>query len=711
MSDTSSPKQRIEALRDEIREHDRLYYVVAKPVISDTEYDALMQELESLEAAHPEHFSADSPTQRVGESPVGQLAKVEHRVPMLSIDNTYSLDTLREYGERTQELLKGEQIEWTVEFKIDGVAAAAIYEDGQLVRGVTRGNGKVGDDITHNLRTIADVPLKLSGSPPRLLEVRGEVYMTNGDLASLNERQAANGEEPFANTRNVTAGAIRLLDPQVAAERKLRMFCHGVGYCEGLEADSYAEFLEQLGGFGLPATPWAKVCSSLEEAMAYCEELAERVPELSFEVDGIVLKVNRFDQRERLGNRSKSPRWVVAYKWEKYEAVTKLEDIRVHVGRTGAVTPYACLTPVQLAGTTVSRSTLHNLGEIRRKDLRVGDMVVVEKAGKIIPHIVRVELQERKTELPEYQFPTLCPACQSPLTQDEGAAVIRCVNPACPATLRERTAYFASRGAMDIMGLGEKLVDQLVDAELVQTYADLYRLTLDQLLTLERMGKKSASKLLENIESSKQRGLARVLTGLSIRHVGGRVAEVLAEHFSDIHRLREASVEELAATPDVGQVIAASVHQFLHSEKGWEAVEQLAEEGVAMGALTEPHEGGSAFADLTFVVTGTLATMTRDEAHEHIKRHGGKASSSVSGKTSFLVAGEKAGSKLAKAEKLGVPVLTEAKFLEMVQAADADLPNDVASDGKQPSEAPAPVDKEVPSPEAAKRENGQRHVF
>ena len=671
MSGDSTAKQRMEALRDEIRKHDRLYYVVAKPVISDNEYDALMKELESLEAAHPQWLTSDSPTQRVGETPVDHLAKVEHRVPMLSIDNTYSLDELRDYGEKTQELLAGEPIEWMVEFKIDGVAASAIYENGVLVRGVTRGNGKVGDDITHNLRTVVDIPLKLSGSPPPLLEVRGEVYMTNADLAALNQRQAEKGEEPYANTRNVTAGTIRLLDSKVAAERNLRMFCHGVGYCEGLTAASYSDYLQLLGSYGLPATPWAKACSTLDDALAYCDELANRIHELSFEVDGIVLKVNRFDQREQLGNRTKSPRWVVAYKWEKYEAVTKLEDIRVHVGRTGAVTPYACLTPVQIAGTTVSQSTLHNLGEIRRKDLRVGDMVVVEKAGKIIPHIVRAELQERKTDLPEYEFPTACPACHTPLVQDEGAAVIRCTNASCPATLRERIYYFASRGAMDIMGLGDKLVDQLVDAGYVGTYADLYRLTLEQLLSLERMGNKSATKLLDNINSSKERGLARVLTGLSIRHVGGRVAEVLAEQFGDVDAIRAADLETLAATPDIGEVIAESVHQFFHGSEGWEAIEDLRQEGVSMRTLAPPTTAGEgdAFAGLTFVVTGTLATMSRDEAHERIKQQGGKAGSSVSGKTSFLVAGEKAGSKLAKAEKLGVPVLSEEAFLAKLNEA------------------------------------------
>ncbi|MCA9179416.1 MAG: NAD-dependent DNA ligase LigA [Planctomycetales bacterium] len=688
--DHQAASHRIAELSAEIRHHDRAYYVEAKPVISDTAYDALMRELMELERQYPDLLDPDSPTQRVGELPVDHLPKVEHRVPMLSIDNTYSLEELREFGERTEESLEGEPVEWMVELKIDGVAASAIYEHGRLVRGVTRGDGKVGDDITHNLRTIADLPLRLSGDPPPLLEVRGEVYMTNNDLARLNQRQIEAGQEPYANTRNVAAGTIRLLDPKICAERQLRMFCHGIGYCEGLEVASYSEFLEQLASFGLPATPLAKSCPSLKAAMDYCEQLSGEIGELDFEVDGIVLKVNRFAQREQLGARAKSPRWIVAYKWEKYEAVTRLEDIRVQVGRTGAVTPYACLEPVQLAGTTVSRATLHNANDIRRKDLRVGDMVVVEKAGKIIPRVVRVELQQRKRPLPEYVFPDHCPQCGEPLVQDEGVAVIRCVNLDCPARVRRRLLHFASRGAMDIMGLGDEIVDQLVDAKLALRFGDLYQLTVEQLVELERMGPKSAEKLVEGIAASRDRGLARVLTGLGIDHVGARVAELIAETYPDADAIRSASVEELSAIPGVGDVIAESVHEYFGSQRGWQEVEHLRSGGVSLASKHERPAGG-ALTGMTLVVTGTLPTLSRDEAQLLIKQAGGKAASSVSAKTNYLVAGEKAGSKLAKAEKLGVTVISEEQLLAMVAGGSGEAEPDSDSDSDSPADVAEPA--------------------
>ena len=421
--------RRIEELRTQIRYHDRKYYVESNPEISDLEYDKLLHELKLLEAAHPDLITPDSPTQRIGDEPIPALQSVEHRLPMLSIDNTYSIAELQQYGMRTAKLLGNEPVEWVVELKVDGVAVSLVYEDGLLVRGLTRGNGRVGDDITHNVRTIGDVPLRLEGDlVPPLLEVRGEIYMTNSGLVALNERRREMGEAPFANTRNATAGAIRMLDPRVCAERGLRMFCHGVGYCEGLRADNHMAFLDELRQYGLPPTPHVTALPDFAAAVAHCEQLIERLHELDFEVDGLVLKVNRFDQRERLGTTSKSPRWLIAYKFEKYEAVTRLMEISVQIGKTGTITPVAELEPVELAGTTVSRASLHNADEIARKDVRVGDEVVVEKAGKIIPHIVRVEKHKRQAELPPFRFPTACPECSSQLVKDEGGVYIRCPN-------------------------------------------------------------------------------------------------------------------------------------------------------------------------------------------------------------------------------------------------------------------------------------------
>lgn len=658
---SKDPAQQIEELREQIRYHDKKYYVDAAPEISDLEYDRLVERLKKLEAAHPELITPDSPTQRVGDQPVGELPPVEHRVPMLSIDNTYSLEELRAYGARIARLLPGEKIEWVVELKIDGVAVSLLYERGVLVRGATRGNGRVGDDITHNVRTLSEVPLRLLGSRvPEELEVRGEVYMTNSDLVRLNEEQQRRGEPTFANTRNVTAGTIRLLDPRICAARRLRLFCHSVGFARGLRAKTHMEFLEEIRGYGLPVTPHAELFPDFEGALAHCEQQIEHLHELDFEIDGLVLKVNRFDQRARLGATSKSPRWMIAYKFEKYEATTRLLRISVQVGKSGAITPVAELEPVELAGTTVSRASLHNAEEIARKDVREGDVVVVEKAGKIIPHIVRVERHLRREELPPYRFPRTCPECHTRLVKDEGGVYIRCPNLECPAQIKERLRYYASRNAMDIEGLGDKLVDQLVERGLVRNVADLYRLTSDQLQGLERMGPKSSQNLLEQIERSKSRGLARLLNGLAIRHVGARTAALLAEHFQSMEKLEHASIEELAAVPEVGPVIAQSVYDFLHSDFGRRTIAELHQLGIDM---TAPRRAaGGALAGKTIVVTGTLSHYTRDQIQELIIQHGGHPASSVSRQTDFVVAGEKAGSKLDKARELGVPVLNEQEF-------------------------------------------------
>ncbi len=538
-----------------------------------------------------------------------------------------------------------------------------------LARAATRGNGQVGDDVTHNVRTMRDLPLRLQGDDaPRLLEVRGEVYMTNQELARINQLRQEAGEELYANTRNVSAGAIRLLDPKICATRHLRFAAHGVGYSAGLRSETHIDFLREIEQYGIPATPHAECFPDFETAVAHCEQLIERLHELDFEVDGLVLKVNRFAQRERLGSTSKAPRWVVAYKFEKYEAVTRLLNIHVQVGKTGTITPVAELEPVELAGTTVSRASLHNADEIARKDVRIGDYVVVEKAGKIIPHIVRVELHRREDSVREFHFPTHCPECEAPLVKDEGGVYIRCPNPECPAQLRERLRYFAGRNAMDIEGLGEKLIDQLVRDGRVKSYGDLYRLDLETLSNLERMGEKSSQNLIEQIAVSKERGLARLLNALSIRHVGTRGATLLATRFGTIDRLRAASVEALSDVNEIGPVIAQSVHDYLQSPYGQHTIDDLASLGMKMEATDQAGGTSERLAGKTLVVTGTLVHFKREEIERLITQHGGRAASSVSKKTDYVVAGADAGSKLAKAQKLGVPVLTEEEFRALIEA-------------------------------------------
>jgi len=555
-----------------------------------------------------------------------------------------------------------------MEYKIDGVAASILYEQGSLKQGLTRGNGEVGDAITHNLRTIRDLPLKLADNPPPVLELRGEVYMTNEDLADLNFRQAKAGLEPFKNTRNVTAGTIRLLDSSIAASRKLRFFCHGVGRTEGLSVATHVEFLKLVQKFGIPATPNVRLLDGSAAALAAVAELEESMPDLPFEVDGIVFKVNSLAQRQELGTRSKSPRWLIAYKFERYEAITRLEKIDVQVGKTGTITPVAYLTPINIADTTVSRASLHNAEEIERLDVRVGDYVVVEKAGKIIPKVVRVEKHRRDTELPVFVFPTHCPVCDGDLVKDDGGVYIRCINPACAAQLRQRLIYFASRTGMDIDGLGEKIIDQLVDQKLVKDYSDLYRLTVPQLSeNLKLVKERKATKLIESINDSRERGLSRLLASISIRHVGPRVAKIIAGNFGDIDALQAASEPQIASIHEIGDVIAVSIYRFLHDAHGMELIERLRAVGVKM---TDPKSARAAsdntLAGKLFVVTGTLDRFTRDEIKELIEKLGGRASESLSKKTDYLVAGDKAGSKLEKAKNLNIPVLSEDDFAKLI---------------------------------------------
>jgi DNA ligase (NAD+) len=666
----SAPAQRAEELRSLIRYHSRKYYVDAKPEISDREFDRLLKELEKLEETNPELITPDSPTQRVGGEPIEGFVTVKHRQPMLSIDNTYNADELREFDRRVRKLLTGEPVTYVVELKIDGVAISLTYENGRFTVGATRGDGERGDDVTHNLKTIRGLPLRLDlDKPPALLEARGEVYLTTEQLARINQERLAKDQEPFANPRNSAAGSLKLLDPRLCAQRHLQLFTYALGATDGVDAQTHLESLELLRQCGFPVNPDIEAFTDIDRVIDYCNSWVERRHELPYETDGMVIKVNDFAQRRRLGATSKAPRWVVAYKFEAEQALTKLLRIEAHVGRTGILTPIAYLEPVQLAGTTVSRASLHNADEIARKDIRMGDMVLVEKAGEIIPYVIRSEPGARTGSEKVFRFPASCPACGSPVEREEDGAYYRCTNPACPAQLKEHLHFYAHRNAMDVEGLGSVLADQLVDAGLVRSIPDLYRLTLEQLVELERVGKKSAQNLLDGIAASKQRGLTHLLTGLGIRHVGGHVAELLAQEFGDMDSLMNASAERLAQVEGIGQERAESIHKFFQSTAGRKTIEELRSLGLKLTEDARPtpaQVGGADLTGKTFVVTGTLTHFSREEIEGLIKQLGGKATGSVSKKTDYVIAGEKAGSKLDKAKELGVSILTEDEFKALI---------------------------------------------
>jgi DNA ligase (NAD+) len=660
-------EKEIAQLRKELNRHNRLYYLEAAPEISDREYDRLMARLMELEAEHPELATHESPTRRVGGAPLAEFATVVHSVPMLSIDNTYSYDEIREWDVRVRKALnKDEDVQYVVELKVDGVAVSLRYEDGKFVLGATRGDGERGDDITANLRTVRGIPLTLEGHPPAVLEIRGEVYMPNSELVRLNELRRAEGERPFENPRNSTAGTLKLLDSRICGQRRLRFVSHGLGDSQGIHERSYFKVIDKLKQWGVPVSPQTKRYGSIEEVITHAQNWEHERNTLDFQTDGLVIKVDDLDQRARLGSRSKSPRWTIAFKYEAEQAITKISNIGVQVGKTGKLTPVADLVPVRLAGTTVKRATLHNADEIARKDIRVGDTVVIQKAGEIIPQVVRVEHDSRDGSEVPFVFPTHCPNCGAPVVRDPDEVDFRCSNPpsACTEQLKGRLKYFAHRDAMDIDGLGEKLIEQLVSASLVRSLSDLYRLDVPTLADLDRMGKKSAENLVAAIEGSKHRSLDRFVAGLAIRHVGTRMAEVVAQHYQTLEKLRNASLAELEATPEIGPVVAASIYNFFHDPEH----ERLLDELAAVGVSPQPYKplasagGKLAFAGKTFVLTGTLPTRTRPEAEEIIKKLGGKVSGSVSKMTSYVLAGSEAGSKLEKARKLGVPVIDEAEF-------------------------------------------------
>lgn len=668
---TREVKQEIDHLRREIERHNRAYYVENRQEISDLEFDRLLKRLLQLEADHPEYDIPESPTHKVGGEPIKGFTSVAHRIPMLSIDNVYDESGVREFDQRVRKLLEpGESLEYTIEYKIDGVAIALIYERGKLVQGVTRGDGRTGDDITHNARTLRGVPLQLAGNDwPEVLEVRGEAYIRNSDFSHLRRQQEVAGEQLFANPRNAASGALKLLDPQECSARKIGFFGHGPGAIDGGDFSTHTEFLQQIAKWGIPTTHPVETAVTIEGVLEKSQGMMEELHSLDFEVDGLVVKLNSFEQRDRLGATSKVPRWAIAYKWEKYEATTVVEQIVTQVGKTGALTPVAHLKPVEIAGTTVSRASLHNRDELHRLGVRIGDSVVVEKAGKIIPHVVRVEEHLRTGNERQFHFPHRCPECHAEVIQDEGGVYIRCPNPNCPAQLREALRYFASRSAMDIEGLGIKLIEQLMEHGLLGGIADIYRLKTrtGELVNLERQGEKSIQNLLEGIEASRSRPLWRLLAGLNIRHIGTRTAQILADRFGTLDVLLKQSEASLAEVPEIGPVIARAIVVYFESPFASKLIEDLRELGLNFGEPVKETRSAGKLTGKTIVVTGTLSHYTRQQIELLIHELGGHPATSVSRNTDFVVAGENAGSKLEKARKLGVSVISEKEFSELIR--------------------------------------------
>jgi len=662
-------KRRIEELREQIRYHNYRYYVLDSPEISDAEYDRLFKELQELEAQFPEFVTPDSPTQRVGAQPAEEFGTVPHTVPMLSLDNAMNEEEIREFDKRVKRFLGTEEdIAYVAEPKLDGLGVELVYERGRLVVGSTRGDGFVGEDVTQNIRTIRAVPLVLLGDPPERLEVRGEVIMHLDDFRKLNRRRIEEGEPPFANPRNAAAGSVRQLDPRITASRPLDIFFYGIGQVVGREFETHWEVLEALRNWGLKTNPLNRRCRNIEEAIDYYRKLLEMREELPYEADGVVLKVDRLDLQRRLGEKARSPRWAIAYKFPPRQATTVIKDIVVQVGRTGVLTPVAVMEPVQVGGVEVKRATLHNQDEIDKKDIRIGDTVIVQRAGDVIPEVVAVVKERRTGEERPFKMPDRCPVCGAKVLRLPDEVAHRCTNSACPAQVKERIRHFASKNAMDIEGLGVKLVAQLVDKGLVKDVGDLYSLKKDQLASLERMAEKSAENLLDALERSKKRDPARVLYALGIRHVGEHVARLLIDHFGSIDRLARATIEELTSVPGIGPEVAQSVVYFFSQEENRKVLEKLKRAGLRFEVERKEKVPGP-LAGKKFVFTGALSSMTRSEAEELVRQLGGEASSSVSRKTDYVVVGENPGSKLERARQLGVKVLTEDEFLEMVEMA------------------------------------------
>ncbi len=662
----SKIEKEIQNLRDGIGRHNDLYYQQAAPEISDLEFDQLLEKLKTLEAEHPELITPDSPTQRIGGK-AESLKPFEHRVPLMSLDNSYDLDDLKAFTERCERFADGRKLEYVAELKIDGLSVALHYEKCFLTAGATRGDGERGDDVTPNVKTIKKIPLKLKSDSIEHAEVRGEVFLSRTQFQKINAELEMLGEKMFANPRNCASGTLRMLDSAIVASRRLDMFPYDVlGGTQKMFATHWENFA-WLEANGFHVNPHRALCKGFDELKTFVEKMEPKRDSLDYEIDGVVVKVNSTALQEEFGATTKAPRWAIAYKYPARQSTTKLLDIQVQVGRTGALTPVAYLEPVLLAGTTVARASLHNEDEIKRLDIKLGDTVLIEKSGEIIPQVLGVVTTKRDgTERP-YKFPTKCPECKSPALRPEGEAVRRCSNPDCPAKVKARIGYFASRKAMDIEGLGSVLIDMLVDSRRVKNVADIYTLKVDDIASLERKAEKSAIKLIEQIDASKTRGLQRLLLGIDIRHVGERYAKILARHYRSIDKLTEATIEELDAIHEIGQAVAVSVYEWFRNPLHLELVDRLKAAGVKMEI-----EGGRAtiederFVGKTFVLTGALEGFTRDEASKLIEERGGRVSSSVSKKTDYVVAGSDAGSKLAKAEGLGVTVLNEADFGSML---------------------------------------------
>ena len=656
-------QKEIDSLREKLEQYNYEYYVLDDPSVSDFEYDALMNRLIRLETEYPELKTDDSPTQRVGGQVLEGFGEVEHTVQMQSLADVFSQKELREFDDRTRSALETDQVEYVVEMKIDGLSVSLEYENGRFVRGSTRGNGYVGEDITANLRTINSIPLRLKEELP-YIEVRGEVFMSRDSFVRLNEQRESAGEALFANPRNAAAGSLRQLDSRITAQRRLDIFVFNVQQIQGKNLSCHKESLEYLAELGFKTIPEKQLFYGIDEAYAEIQRIGEMRGELSFDIDGAVVKVNRFAEREALGATTKVPKWAAAYKFPAERQQSKLKDIVLQVGRTGVVTPNAVLEPVRIAGSTVSRATLHNIDNIRDKDIRIGDTVVIQKAGDIIPEVVEVVKEKRNGDERIFEMPKVCPACGEPLYREEGEAAVRCQSSNCPAQQLRSIIHYASKPAMDIDGMGPAVVQQLLEEGLIADCADLYTLKVEDLVGLDRFAEKSARNLIDAIEKSKGQGLDRVLFGLGIRLIGARAAALLAAEFGNIDKMMQADEEAVAAIPDIGEKMAASLIHYFGEEKSQELIHRLKDAGVNFEYKSNVTD--DSLTGKTFVLTGTLPSLKRSEAKEIIENHGGKVSGSVSKKTDFVVAGEEAGSKLDKANELGIAVITEQELLGMI---------------------------------------------
>ncbi len=669
MGTRKSPEARVRELQELICYHDQRYYIDADPEITDAEYDALMAELQSLETAHPELASPDSPTRRVSGEPTDGFATVRHSEPMLSLDNTYSANELGEFDSRVRRFLPDEAIEYVVELKLDGVSVSVSYEDGVLVRAATRGDGTTGDDVTANVRTLRSLPLRLTGPHADAnVDVRGEVFMPRSGFAALNEARRRTGDAAFVNPRNAAAGSLKLLDPGEVRERPLRAYFYQLIDPSRFGVARHSDALRIVAGMGLPVEPHWELVDSLEAAVTACDVWRDRRDELDYDTDGMVVKVNSLEQRGRLGSTAKSPRWGIAYKFPAESVSTRVTDIVVQVGRTGRLTPVAELEPVFVSGSTVSRATLHNADEIERLDVRVGDTVMIEKGGEVIPKIVKVVMSKRKGRPRRFRMPTTCPACGEPVSREEGEVDTRCNNVACPAQLKRAIEHFAARGAMDIDGLGPAVVEQLVGAGLVSDYGDLYGLDPDRVVELDRMAEVSTANLMAALEASRERPFDRVVFALGIRHVGSRVAQALAVRLPSIDALAAADVEALAETDEVGPVIAESVHTFFRSGTNLTVLAKLRKAGVRFESEAPlSREGGGPLVGKRVVLTGSLEGMTRQEARDAVEAAGGRVTGSVSRTTDLVVTGAHPGSKLEKARELGVTIVSETELVKLLR--------------------------------------------